>query len=89
MRVNDFTAFTTRVNSILSVADVDYESVSTVVTFSPTSTSSVECPQIPIINDLIPEDDESFEVEISTVSCQVIQNTFTVVIQGEKNKLHQ
>ena len=70
------------IRSFSSAADSDYQSVSTVLTFPPTPIVTVDCPQIPIIDDAIAEPDESFEVQISTASCQVAQSTFTVIIQG-------
>lgn len=63
-------------------ADSDYESVSTVLTFSPTPVLAIICPQIPIVDDAIPEPDETFEIQVSTASCLVAQSTFTVTIQG-------
>ena len=63
-------------------ADSDYQSVSTVITFPPTSIVAIECPQVPIINDAISEPDETFQIQISTASCQVAQSTFTVTILG-------
>ena len=73
--------------SFLFVAGADYQPVSVVVTFPPTPIVAIECPQIPLIDDTIPEPDESFEVQISTASCQVLQNTFTVNIQGKSRAI--
>lgn len=61
---------------------MDYESVSTVVTFGVGTTFDVTCPQISLINDAIAESDETFQIQIATASCQVPQNTFTITIQG-------
>ena len=63
-------------------ADVDYESVSTVISFGPTAILDVQCPQITLLDDLFSEADETFQVQISTASCQIPQSTFTVTIQG-------
>lgn len=53
------------------------------ITFPPTPIISVECPQIQLIDDDIAEGDEMFEVQISTASCQLLRNIFTVTILGK------
>ena len=63
---------------------MDFQSVSTVITFSPVSAAvQFECPQIQLINDNVAEGDETFEVQISTGSCQPFQAFFTVTILGK------
>ena len=53
------------------------------ITFPPTPTTLIECPQVQLIDDADAEGDEMFEVQISTASCQLLQNTFTVTILGK------
>lgn len=79
-----FTTYEIKFTSIFFAAGADFQSVSTVITFSPVPfVVQFECPQILINDDNIAEGDETFEVQIITGSCQPFQTTFTVTIQGK------
>ena len=70
---------------ILLSAGVDYEPFSEVVTFPSSSGAGMQCRDVTLVDDNSEENDETFLVQISDSSCQLIQTEATVTIIDDGN----
>lgn len=59
---------------------VDYDSVTEVIQFPPTTVLNIICPQVRIVDDTIPEPSETFTVSLSNPVGCTLENPFTATV---------
>ena len=67
---------------------MDYEPLSEIVTFPPSSGFATQCQDVILLDDDLEEEDETFLVQISDSVCQIAQPEATVTIVDDGKALY-